>query len=118
MSNETLKIFGIWERSKSRFRSGGTKVWKAEEVGKYFVNPKIGNFQLVCKLQYLQFGFQKYLMSSLFIGCENDEWYHFVVDTSSPAINSFYYMCFVSFYFFLFFSFFMSSVTCGGIEIS
>ena len=41
MENETLKIFSIRERRKSRHKFGGTKVCKAEEVRKYFVNPKI-----------------------------------------------------------------------------
>ena len=41
MENETLKIFTIWERRKSRHKSGGTKVCKADEVRKHFVNPKI-----------------------------------------------------------------------------
>ena len=41
MENETLKIFSIRERRKSTHKFGGTKVCKAEEVRKYFVNPKI-----------------------------------------------------------------------------
>ena len=41
LENETLKIFSIRERRKSRHKLGGTKVCKAEEVRKYFVNPKI-----------------------------------------------------------------------------
>ena len=41
LENETLKIFSIRERRKSRHKFGGTKVCKAEEVRKYFVNPKI-----------------------------------------------------------------------------
>ena len=41
MENETLKIFSIRERHKSRHKFGGTEVCKAEEVRKYFVNPKI-----------------------------------------------------------------------------
>ena len=38
---ETLKISSIRERRKSRHKFGGTKVCKAEEVRKYFVNPKV-----------------------------------------------------------------------------
>ena len=72
----------------------------------------------MCKLHYLQCGFQKYLMNSLFIVYENDEWCHFVVRIGSPALISFYSVCLVSFSFFLFFSFFVSSITCQGIEVS
>ena len=41
LENETLKIFSIWERRKRRHKFGGTKVGKAKEVRKCFVNPKI-----------------------------------------------------------------------------
>ena len=43
------------ERRKSQHKFVGTKVWKAEQVRKYFVIPKIENesFPLVCKLHYL-----------------------------------------------------------------
>ena len=41
LENGTLKIFSVQERRKSRHKFGGTKVCKAEEVRKYFVNPKI-----------------------------------------------------------------------------
>ena len=41
MENETLKIFSIRERRKSRHKFGETKVCKPEQVRKYFVNPKI-----------------------------------------------------------------------------
>ena len=42
--------------------------------------------------------FWRYLMNSLFIAFENDEWWPFVVCTSSPSLISFYCVCFVSFY--------------------
>ena len=80
--DETLQIFRIRESRKSRHKFGGTKVCKAEEVRKYFEN----HFQLVSKLYYLQFGFQKYLMYSLFIASENDEWCRFVAHIGSPAL--------------------------------
>ena len=35
-------MFRIQERRKSRHKFGGTKVFKAEEARKYFVDPKIG----------------------------------------------------------------------------
>ena len=41
LENGTFKIFSIQERRKSRHKFDGTKVCKAEEVRKYFVNPKI-----------------------------------------------------------------------------
>ena len=41
LENETLKIFSIRERRKSRHKCGGTKVCKAEKVRKHFINPKI-----------------------------------------------------------------------------
>ena len=31
------------ERRKSKHKFGGTEVWKAEEVRKYIINPKIEN---------------------------------------------------------------------------
>ena len=51
------------ERRNSKYKYGGTKVCKAEEVRKQVVNPKIESFQLGCKLPYLQFGFQIYRSS-------------------------------------------------------
>ena len=181
-------MFNKQERRKSKYKYGGTKVCKAEEVIKYFVNPKIESFRLVCKLHYLQFGFQiyrssrsqmffgtgalknfamleflsnevaglqacnfikkrlqhrcfsvkfakslrasflqntsggclwKYLMKSLLIAYENDGSCHCVVRIGSPALISFYCVCFVSFYFFLFFfNFFVDFTTCLGIEVS
>ena len=52
--------------------------------------------------------FCKYRMNSLFIAYENDESCHGVVRIiGSPALISFYCVCFVSFYFFLFFLIFL-----------
>ena len=58
------------ERRKSKYKSGGTEVCKAEEARKYFVNSKIENCWLVCKLHYLYFGFQIYKnsRSQMFFG--------------------------------------------------
>ena len=63
-------MFSKQERRKCKYKFGGTKVCKAEEVRKYFVNPKIESFWLVCKLHYLQFGFQIYRnsCSQMFFG--------------------------------------------------
>ena len=60
----------------------------------------------------------KYLMNSLFMAYENDESCHCVVRIGSPALISFYCVCFASFYFFLFFYFFVDFTTCLGIEVS
>ena len=43
LENETLEMFGMRERRKSKRKVCGTKVCKAEEVRKYFVNSKIEN---------------------------------------------------------------------------
>ena len=101
LENETLKMFSIWERRKSRHKFGGAKHFR--------------NFQL----HYLRFGFQNI---SLFIAYENYECCSCVVHITigSPSIISCYCVCFASFYgFFLFFlSFFVSCITCWGIEVS
>ena len=63
-------MFNKQERRKSKCKYGGTKVCKAVEVRKYFVNSKIESFRLTCKLPYLQFGFQIYrsTRSQMFFG--------------------------------------------------
>ena len=38
-----MEVFRKQERCKSKLKFGGIKVRKAEEVRKYFENPKIGN---------------------------------------------------------------------------
>ena len=43
LENETLKMFSMRKRRKSKHEFGGNKVCKAEEVRKYFVNFKIEN---------------------------------------------------------------------------
>ena len=42
-----MKIFGICERYRSRHKFGGTKVCKAGEVRKYFVNPYIAIYPYI-----------------------------------------------------------------------
>ena len=174
-------MFSKRERRKSKYKFGGTKVRKAEEVRKYIANPKTERFRLACKLCYLQFEFQvcrssrlqiffrtgalknfpmftvkylcwmflfnkvaglkacnfikkrlqhkcfsvkfakslrasflqntsgdcfwKYLMNSLFIAYESDEWSHCVMRIGSPTFISFYCVYFVSLYFFFFLMF-------------
>ena len=56
-------MFCKQKRCKSKYKFGGTKICKVEEVRKYFVNLKIEIFRLVYKLHYLQFGFQIYRSS-------------------------------------------------------
>ena len=53
------------EKRKSKDKFGEAKVCESEQARKYFVNSKIENevFQVVCKLHYLQFAFQKYRSS-------------------------------------------------------
>ena len=48
-----MEMFSKQEKRKSKYKFGGTKVCKAEEVRKYFVNPKIESFWLMCKLHHL-----------------------------------------------------------------
>ena len=51
------------ERRNNKYKYGGTKVCKAEEVRKQVANRKIESFRLACKLPYLQFGFKIYRSS-------------------------------------------------------
>ena len=83
-----MKIFNIQETGKSRHKFGGTKVCKAGEKRKDFINPKIE--------------IKVFSMNFLFIAYKNNEWCRFVVHIDSSALISFYYVCFASFYFFLF----------------
>ena len=116
-NDESLKIFSIWERHKSRQKFGGTKACKAGKVRKYFVNSKIEievfslcvNY-IICSLYF------KHILRTFFllhIRTMNDKCYHFVVHIGSPALVSFYCVCFVSFYFPFGFLFF-----CWGMEVS
>ena len=43
LENKRLEMFSKRERRKSKHKFGGTTVRKAEEVRKYFGNPKIEN---------------------------------------------------------------------------
>ena len=43
LENETLEMFSMRERRKSKHKFNGTKVCKADKVRKYFVNSKIEN---------------------------------------------------------------------------
>ena len=43
LENDTLEIFSMGEGRKNKHKFGGTKVCKAEDVRKHFVNSKIEN---------------------------------------------------------------------------
>ena len=43
MENKTLEMFSMQEGHKKNHKFCVTKLFKAEEVRKYFVNPKIEN---------------------------------------------------------------------------
>ena len=43
LENEALEMFSKREKCKSKHKFGGTKVCKAEDVGKYFVNSEPEN---------------------------------------------------------------------------
>ena len=112
LENETLKIFNIRERQKSRHKCGGTKVCKTEEVKKYFVNPKIVVEVFSYIIGSLDFKTISCTLFLLHMKTMNDVvlWYilalhqlfHFVACVSFLSI----------FFFFPFFlSFFVSSIT-------
>ena len=61
--------------------------------------------------------FWKYLMKSLFIAFENNEWCHFMVCIGSPAFISFYCVCFIFFYFFRFFLFLLWILLLFGFRL-
>ena len=109
---ETLKISSIRERRKSRHKFGGTKVCKAEEVRKYFVNPKIEikvlcyitcslDFKNIsCTLFSLHMKTMNGVVSSYILLLALHHLFHFVACVSLLSI------------FFFFLSFFVSSITC------
>ena len=72
MENETLKIFSIRERHKSRHKFGGTEVCKAEEVRKYFVNPKIEIevfSYIIWSLDFKNFSYTLFLLHMKTMNC-------------------------------------------------
>ena len=76
-------------------------------------NSNMGAFCEICKIfksilltEHFRWLLWKYLMNSLFIAYENDEWCHCVVRIGSTVLILFYCACFVSLYFFLFLLFF------------
>ena len=108
-----MKIFSIWERHKSRHKFGGTKVPKAEEVRKYFVNLKIViRFfgYIICNLDF-NTSCTLFLLHMKIVSFCGTYWL---------SISYFLLLCvcFVSSYFLNFFlSFFVSSINCWGIKV-
>ena len=52
--DETFETISLLERCKNQCKFGGTKVYKVEEVRKYFVNPKLKiKSTAMYKLHYL-----------------------------------------------------------------
>ena len=43
MENETMEIFSMCGRSKSKHKFHGVKVSEADEVREYFINPEVEN---------------------------------------------------------------------------
>ena len=114
LGNETLEIFSIRERRKSRHKFGGSKVCKAEQVKKYFLNPKIeievfsyiiGDFDfknISCTLFLLHMKMMNGVVS----------WYVLLL----ALHHLFHFIACVLFLSIFFLSFFVSFVTCWGIE--
>ena len=115
LENET---FSIPERRKSRYKFGGTKVCKAEEVTKYCANSKteIEVFSyIICSLDFknisctlfsLHMKTMNGVVSSYILLLALHHLFHFIACVSFLSI------------FFFFLSFFVSSITCWGIEVS
>ena len=117
LENETLKIFSIWERRKSRHKFGATKVCKAKSARKLFLNPKIEVkifSYVICSLDFKNISCALFLLHMKTMNGVVS-WYILLL-----ALHHFFYCaCFVSFYFLYFFlSFFVSSFICWGIEVS
>ena len=116
LENETLKIFSIRERRKSRHKFGGTKVCKVEEIRKYFVNPKIE----IEVFSYIIYSLISKISHVLSFYCICKRWMVSFRGTYWLFITYFIlfsvFCLFLFFYFFL--SFFASSITCWGIEVS
>ena len=106
LENETLKTFSIRERHKRRNKFGETKVCKAEEVRKYFVNPKteIEVFSyIICSLGFKNISFAFFLLHMKTMNGVVS-WYISALDHLSHFIV---YVSFLS-SFFLYFLFFLS----------
>ena len=43
LENETMKMFSVAKRTKSKHKFGGMKVCEADKVREYFINLKIEN---------------------------------------------------------------------------
>ena len=116
LESETLKIFSIRGRRKSRHKFGGTEVCKVEEVKKYFANPKIEIEVLsyiICSLDFKNISCALFLLHLKTINGVFS-WYILALN------HLFHFIACISFLFLFFFflSFFVSSITCGCTEIN
>ena len=110
--NETLKIFSIRERRWSRHKFGGTKFYKAEEVRKTFLNPKI-KFEvfsyIICCLDFKNISFSLILLHM-------KRWMVSFRGTYCYWLSIIYFILLCVLRFFLIFCFFLrffvSSITC------
>ena len=104
LENEILKIFSIREKRKSRHKFGETKVCKAEEVRKYFVNPKIVIevfSYITCSLDFKYISCTLFLLHMKTMKCVVS-WYilallnlfHFIACVSFLSIF-FFFLCFL-----------------------
>ena len=115
--NEAFKIFTIRERCKSRHKFGGTKVFKAEEVRKHFVNPNIEIevfSYIICSLNFKNIYCTFLLLDVKMMNCLVS-WYILAL---RPLFHLLTYIWFLSIFLFFFFNFFLNSIICWGIEIS
>ena len=113
-----LEFERVREREKIRHKFGGTKVSKAEEVRKSFVNLKIEIevfSYIICSLDFKNISCSLFLLHMKTMNVIGS-WYilllalhhlfHFIACASFLSIFSFFLV------------FFVSSITCWGIEVS
>ena len=112
-----MKVISIQERQKSNNKLRGAKACKAEEVRKYFANPKIEIEVFSCIICSLDF---KNISCALFL--LHTKTVNGVVSWYILALHHLiHFIACVSFLsvFFFFFSFFcVSSITCWGNNVS
>ena len=108
----------VFEEDAERHKFGGNRVWKAEEVRKNFVNPKIEIevfSYIICSLDFKNISCTLFLLhmktmngvvSSYILLLALHHLFHFIACVSFLSI------------FFFFLSFFVSSITCWSIEVS
>ena len=107
LENETLKVFSIRERRKSRYKFGGTKVCKAEEVTKYCANSKteIEVFSyIICSLDFKNISCTLFLLhmktmngvvSSYILLLALHHLFHFIACVSFLSFFLFFFLVFL-----------------------